>query len=112
MIRIENIGNETLQRHVILFQETEVILILRYLPMVSIWVMNVEYKGRKANGLKLSTKTPHMLSQNFPFDFLVSDNNATGLDPIDRNDFANNRCTLFMLEPDDIEQLRGQPVEI
>ena len=112
MIEIENIGNEAVQRHVILFEETEIILTLRFLPMVSIWIFNIEYKGRTANGFKLSTQTPHMLSQNFPFDFIVTDNNGTGLDPIDKNDFLNGRCSLYMLEPDDIEKLRGQPVEI
>jgi len=111
-IAIENIGNETLQRHVILFQETEIILTLRFLPMVSFWFYNVEYKGRQANGYKLSTGTPHMLSRNFPFDFIVTDNNNTGIDPINRNDFLNGRCTLYMLEPNEIEALRGQPVEI
>lgn len=112
MIEIENIGNGALQRHVILFQQSEIILTLRFLPMVSIWVFNVEYKGKSANGLKLSCKTPHMLSRNFPFDFIVLDNSGAGLDPVDRNDFVNKRCSLFMLEPDDIETLRGQPVEV
>jgi len=112
VIEIQNIGNEVLQRHVILFQESEIILTLRYLPMVSIWVFNAEYKGRKFNGGKLSVKTPHMLSSNLPFDFLVTDNNGTGFDPIDRNDFVNGRCSLYMLEPDDIERLRGQPIEV
>ena len=112
MIEIENIGNETLQRHIILFEESEIELILRYLPITSIWVFNVTYKGKSSNGHKLSNKTPHMLSTNFPFDFIVLDNNGTGIDPVDRNDFVNGRCSLYMLEPDDIERLRGQPVEI
>lgn len=112
MIRIQNIGNEILQRHVIIFQENEIILTLRFLPMVSIWVFNVEYKGRQSNGHKLSCLTPHMFSTNFPFDFIVTDDSGAGLDPIDRNDFINERCSLFMLEPDDIESIRGQPVEI
>lgn len=112
MIQVQNIGNEVLQRHVILFEESEIVLTLRFLPMVSIWVFNVEYKGKSSNGHKLACKTPHMLSTNFPFDFLVTDNNGTGLDPIDRNDFVNERCTLYMLEPLDIERMRGQPVEV
>jgi len=112
MIEIENISNEALQRHVILFEESEITLTLRYLSVVSIWVYNVEYKGKQSNGHKLACLTPHMYSTNFPFDFIVRDNNGTGLDPVDINDFFNERCTLFMLEPDDIEALRGQPVEI
>lgn len=112
MIEIQNIGSEVLQRHVILFEESEIVLRLRFLPMVSIWVFNVEYNGKSSNGHKLSCKTPHMLSTNFPFDFIVLDNSGNGLDPIDRHDFVNERCSLFMLEPDDIENVRGQPVEV
>lgn len=112
MIQIENIGSEAIQRHTILFEESEIILTLRFLPMVSIWVYNVQYRGREANGFKLTAGVLHMVSQGFPFDFLVVDNSGLGVDPIDRNDFLNERCSLFMLEAADMERVRGQPVAI
>lgn len=112
MIKIENIGNESIQRHVILFNESEIILTLRYLSMVQIWVFDVEYKGKKRNGFKLSIDTFHMLSSNYPFDFIVTDNSNNGLDPMFISDFITDRCSLFMLEANDIENLRGQAIEI
>lgn len=112
MIKIENITGEAIQRHVILFQENEVILTLRFLSMVSIWIIDVEYKGKKAKGFKLSVDTFHMLSSNFPFDFVVNDNSKLMLDPIDVSDFVNGRCSLFMLEPLEIEAIRGVKIEV
>lgn len=112
MLKINNITNESFQRHILLFQESEVIITLRFLSMVSIWVLDVEYKGKKRNGFKLSVDTLHMLSSNYPFDFIVNDNSNFKLDPININDFANGRCSLFLLEPPEIEFIRGVLVEI
>ncbi len=112
MIEIENITGEAHQRHTVLFEESEIIVVLRYHPTVEMWAFDVEYKGVQANGYKLSVGVLHMRSRNLPFDFIVTDQSGTGLDPIRLDDFTTDRCALYMLEADDMEDIRGAPVPI
>lgn len=111
-IRIDNITDEAHQRHTIIFEESEVIISLRFLPVVESWVLNVQYKTVTANGYKLSLGTLHLRSRNLPFDFVVLDNSGTGLDPYRLDDFSENRCQLYMLNSDDMEAIRNAPVPI
>lgn len=112
MIRLDNITDETHQRHTIAFEETEVVLVLRFHPTVSMWTFDATYRGTRIIGRKLSVGVLHMLSRNMPFDFLVAANAGSGLDPLRRDDFAAGRCTLFMLQAEDMEVLRGVPVPV
>lgn len=112
MIQIQNITGEAHQRHIVLFEESEIVLILRFYPTVEMWCYDIEYKGRIASGYKLSCGVLHMQSQNFPFDFVVKDLTDSGLDPFRLDDFATNRCALYMLEANDMETVRGAPVPL
>ena len=112
MIRIENISGETHQRHTVLFEESEIILTLRFHPTVEMWTFDTEYKGIVASGYKLSIGVLHMQSRNLPFDFVVVDQGSTGLDPIRLDDFSTDRCALYMLEAFDMEAIRDAPVPI
>lgn len=107
MRRIQNISNEPIQRHSIIIDEFEVVLRLRFYPKTQHWTFDVEYEGAAVYGIKLSLGVLHMVSANFPFDFAVVDNSGTGLDPFQRDDFVNGRCTLYMLEADEMEEVRG-----
>lgn len=111
-ILIENITDEPHQRHTIVFQESEINIILRYYPIVEMWTIDIGYKTKVAYGFKLSNEVLHMRSKNLPFDFVVQDNSGTGLDPIRLDDFVTNRCSLYMLDADDMELIRNAPVEI
>lgn len=111
-VEIQNITAEPHQRHTIIFEESEVILTLRFLPRVQIWLYDVEFNGRAAYGFKLSLGTFHMVSQNFPFDFVVSDESGAGIDPFKADDFSTGRCRLIMAGADDMAEVRGGPVPI
>ena len=111
MRRLTNITAEPHQRHVILFNDSEIRLTLRFHELLQFWTFDVEYKGRTAIGVKLSLSTLHIESSNLPFDFLVYDNTQTGLDPFKADDFLE-RCNLYILEPEDMQNIRGAPVEI
>ena len=87
-------------------------LVLRFYPTVGMWTFDATYKDTQILGRKLSVGVLHMLSRNMPFDFLVSANAGTGLDPFRLDDFSTERCSLFMLEADDMEVLRGAPVPL
>ena len=48
----------------------------------------------------------HMVSQNQPFDFEVLDNSGLGIDPFKLDDFSAGRCSLYVLERDDMVSIR------
>ena len=112
MKQIENIDNSAHQRHIILFEESEIVLTLRYLPVVEEWIFDAEYKDKLATGIRIAVGVPHMVSRGFPFDFAAIDNSGNGLDPFRVNDFSDSRCSLFLLEPDDMLLIRGIGVEL
>ncbi|MBL1319597.1 MAG: hypothetical protein JKY80_01945 [Mariprofundaceae bacterium] len=112
MIQIENITAEAHQRHTILFQESEVILTLRFYPTVSMWCFDAEYKTSVVSGMKLSVGVLHMRSRNLPFDFAVIDTLGDVIDPFRLDDFETGRCELYMLEPADMALIRATPVPI
>lgn len=112
MIQINNITDEAIQIHTIIFEESEIILILKFLPIVNSWVFDIEYKNTIASGYRLALGTLHMISRNFPFDFVVQDASGLGIDPYMIDDFSTGRCILYMLESADMEGIRGGPVPI
>lgn len=112
MIKIENFTDDTYQRHVILFEESEIRLDLRYHPTIEQWTADVVYKDKGVYGLKLSVGVLHMRSRNLPLDFWVTANAGTGLDPFRRDDFSTGRCTLYMFETADMETVRDASVPL
>lgn len=110
--KIDDISDETVQDHVIQFEQDEIELRLQFHPFNQIWTFNVSFKGKSANGVKLSVGTLHIRSENFPFDFVVSDESGEGLDPFQASDFSDGRSILYMYDADDMEDIRGAAVPI
>lgn len=109
---IEDIDLSANQRHVVLFDEFEVTITLRFLDTVQRWSMDVEYLDFAVYGLFLSVGVLHMESKNQPFDFVVEDTSGQGFDPFQLTDFADGRCNLYLVEPDEMRQIRGVDVPI
>jgi hypothetical protein len=105
MRQITNITAEPAQRHLILLNDSEISLTLRFYPKSGMWCFDAEYNGRKVLGVKLTCGVLHMLSQNQPFDFIVT--SGEDLDPFRPNDFSGERCSLYMLESEDMTEYRG-----
>lgn len=112
MRKIATIGDEAHQRHEVLFMDEIIYLELRFFSLVQTWQMSITYKDETLNGVKLSLGVLHLKGLNLPFDFVVIDNSGTGVDPFSIDDFSKERCNLYMLEPEDLEQLRGYKVEV
>ena len=110
MKRIENIGNEGLQKQTIPLPNGDAVLTIRYLSSVQFWSMDVTYNDRSIYGVKLSCNVLHMRSKNFPFDFIVEDTSSAGLDPFQLEDFATGRTILYLVEAEEMEEIRGQAV--
>lgn len=109
---IQNIDADAIQRHTILLEGNEIYLTLRFYPRCTMWCMDVEYGEKEAKGIKLSTGVLHLSSKNFPFDFIVQDLSGNGIDPFKKTDFFDERCSIVMLEPTEMEAYRGVPVAI
>lgn len=112
MIKVLNITNEPIQRHTIATESRDVILRMYFISTIQTWFIDVEYGDIIANGVRLAVGVPHIQSSNAPIDFRVTDNQNIGLDPTTIDDFESGRCSLYMLEPADMEAFRGQPVPL
>lgn len=112
MRRVQNITGEPIQRHNILFQESEIVLTLRFYPRTQIWAFDAQWQDWNVYGIKLSVGVLHIESQNQPFDFLVTDATGEGFDPFRANDFLDGRCALYILEADDMADIRGTDVPL
>lgn len=112
MLRVQNITSETHQIHTIILADFELRLVLRFLPRAQIWIFDAEYRGRRVDGFKLSLGVLHITSSNLPFDVAVQDFSGTGIDPFKADDFETGRCHLYVLEPQDMEAIRGVPVPV
>jgi len=107
MLKIQNISSEAIQRHSILFNEAEVVFTLRFYPRSQMWCFDAEYGDWSIKGIKLSVGVLHIAGQNQLFDFFVSDLSNNGIDPFAKTDFSSGRCILYLIEQEDIEDIRG-----
>lgn len=108
---IENITDEAIQTHTILIDIDEVILQIRYYHTIQSWFINVNYKNFSINGLRLVLGTLFFRSSNQPFDFFLTENSKTQIDPFKIDDFSSGRCSLFLLEREDMKIIRGTDVK-
>ncbi|MDF1593741.1 MAG: hypothetical protein P1P89_19715 [Desulfobacterales bacterium] len=106
MIQITNLTDEPNQRHTVIFEESEIVVKLRFFPRHHFWSMDVVYGTYQVFGVKLSVGALHIESGNQPFDFTVMDNSGNGIDPYRINDFSNGRCSLYMFERADMLLIR------
>ncbi|EKN5984137.1 hypothetical protein ACJQ62_001525 [Yersinia enterocolitica] len=107
---ITNITDEPIQRHVLLFDRGEAVIIIRHLPTVEIWKIRVEYQGDFIDGVKLSLGALHFRHKNWPFDIALLCTDNSGIDPHRADDFASGRCELYMVTPEEMIEIRGGDV--
>ena len=50
MRRIQNITDEPIQRHTILFEKSEIIFTLRFYPRTQIWMFDAEFGDKQVYG--------------------------------------------------------------
>lgn len=108
--QFSNITDQPVQRHSLIFNDVEASVVLRYSPQVQQWFIDCEVGNKAIYGVKLAVGTLHMVSRNMPVDFTVSDNSGNGIDPFKANDFSSGRCSLFIVDDEAMEIIRGQKV--
>lgn len=110
MRKIDNVGDEGFQTIIVPLADGDVRIDIRFLSSVQIWQMSINYLGKALNGVKLSCGVLHMRARNYPFDFIVTDESGAGIDPYKKDDFTSTRSILYMLDADEMEEIRGQEV--
>lgn len=105
MNQIINITNEAHQVHTILTDDGNITLTLRFYPMVESWLIDVTYGTKSVYGVKLSLSVLHLEKFNLPFDFTVT--GTGGIDPYHEDDFKSERCALWFINADEMEEYRG-----
>ena len=106
MRQVTNLTDEPIQRHTVIFEESEIVVKLRFFPRHQFWAMDVEYGPFQVFGVKVSVGVLHITSGNQPFDFYATDSSGNGVDPYRRNDFASGRCRLYMFNRADMLKIR------
>lgn len=110
MRRLTNLGSESIQRHVVLFDESEIVVTLRFFPTIERWTVSCDYNGMSIYNKPLSVGVLHIRNFNLPFDFFCRDLSGNGLDPFQKTDFSDGRCALYLVEREDMRLIRGVEV--
>lgn len=113
MKEITNLTADANQRHIITFEQNEIIIVLRYATSQNSWFMSITYQNSTFYNFRMSLGAIMFRNLGLPFAFTVVDNSNLGLDPSNLYDFAVKtnrddttlpaRCTLVLLETQDIQ---------
>lgn len=109
---VENITDEPIQKHTLLYNDIETVIVMRFSSQTSAWLISAETGDKSASSVKLSVGVLHMISRNMPCDFTVIDTTGNDIDPFRIDDFSTGRCVLVLYDDEDMADIRGQEVEI
>jgi len=73
------------------------------------WIMNARYRDKVKNGLRVSCGVLMLTGFNLPFDFTVL-SKIKGLDPFLIDSFESGNFELYLLERDELIEIRGNDV--
>lgn len=107
MRKLIGITDATAQQFTLLIPDGEVTFTIYYGSVVESWFFDVSYMGRTTRGVRIAVGTPHLLSQNYPFDFVAQDESKKGVDPFRRSDFVEGRTTLYILSAQEVQQIKS-----
>lgn len=96
------------QSNLIPFEDDFITLELKFIE--TCWFMNVTYKGKIQNGIRITSGVLLCSGMNFPFDLIVDDKGLE-LDPFSIDSFTSETFDLLILERNEITALRGYEVE-
>jgi len=110
-MKILTLTNEPKQKLDILFEDTVITIEFRFNPTITNWTMNITFRDEVlVNGKSVVLGVPLLREFNKPFDLVCVDNKNTGIDPFQLTDFSTNRVSLYLLNRDEVKQVRGYDV--
>lgn len=98
MVSVENITADNNQRHTLLKDNGDVVIVLRFHATIQQWTIDVERNDKAVYGVKLAVGVRHIESTNMGVDFIVQDTSGNGIDPFRIDDFESGRCLLAMID--------------
>ena len=109
MILVTNLTNNPMQQFVLDgIAGISVSILLRFMPRVQIWNMDISWNNFEAQGIPLLC-SPNLLRQwqnIIPFGMACT--NIYKLDPYTVNDFSNNSSSLFLLDSSDVAAVEAE----
>ena len=96
------------QSNLIPFEDDYITLELKFIETCCF--MNVTYKGKTQNGIRVTSGVLLCSGINYPFDLIV-DSKGLELDPFAVDSFTSEIFDLLLLERTEITALRGYEVE-
>lgn len=109
-MKIIDLTNETNVRFTIPFEDSDITMEVKFLDVVQMWICNIFYEEQSFYGLKLACGSTMLRARNLPFDFYLVNNLNNGFDPFLDSDFSDESYTLYLIERDEITELRGYEV--
>lgn len=112
MQKVENITKDEYQKHTLIYEDLEVEIELRFMPVVESWTLNVKHGDKVQTGIRCSLGVYLLKDYNFAFDLIFLDTDKLGIDPFRLEDFADNRIQLWFATPSECEEIRGYKIEM
>jgi len=104
------VGTGPKQKIIILFEDTTIELTLKFRPTIECWTIDIVFRdGPLVNGFRLVPGSPLLKQFNKPFDIVLKENEKTDIEPFKQDDFTS-RISMFLLEREDVKELRGYDV--
>lgn len=98
MIEVGNITNEINQQHIILKDDGDVTLVLRFHDTIHQWTADILRNNKARYGIKLAIGVRHIKGANMGIDLVIQDTSGLGIDPYKTDDFASGRCVLGVID--------------
>lgn len=95
------------QSNLIPFEDDFITLELKFIE--TCWFMNVTYKGKTQNGIRVTSGVLLCSGMNFPFDLTVDDK-LLELDAFSVDSFTSETFDLLLLDRQEMESIRGYSV--
>lgn len=96
------------QSNLIPFEDDYITLEMKFIE--NCWFVNVSFKGKSINGIRLVSGVLLCSGINYPFE-LVVDDKGLELDPFNVDSFTSDVFDLLLLDRSEITALRGYDVE-
>ena len=105
--QITNITDDASQRHVLLVDDEEITLTLRFHAVSQHWTFDVSWREVLRTGFMISLGCLHIRSLNWPFDFFCLATDGSGMAPFRLGDFIEGRCEFYIALQEEIEAPRS-----
>lgn len=110
MYRVNGITADPHQSHTLLMDDRQIVLTLRFLPVVQSWFMSLAYEDWRIDNIRLALNVSLISQSNQPFDFVVTDTDGLGVDPMTERCFETGRIELYFATAEELQEIRKYEV--